>query len=233
MDDRFSRRVSATCVDRVPLINVITPHNNQRIQCAEGKFWRCCEGHKKDTITAQDRKTYDEAVATGLNTARCPTRRVSLWAYVCSTSPVCEFQSVNVVHDNSRIVLVTSQPLPPVGHMGHVISHMTNVHGDTAFNALRATAKREHACIEVMPGNIKVCLSRVSRAYNSDPLGTLISIAVPRKHGQRHLWFRYLKDYTLLKSETSHSSPNSETKFCTWTSVKWMTATPVASALTV
>ena len=53
-------------------------------------------------------------------------------------------------------VLVTSQPLPPVGYMGHVISHMTNVHGDTAVNALHATAKSKHVCTEVMPEDIRV-----------------------------------------------------------------------------
>ena len=206
MDDRYSRRECATCVARIPLINAIIPPNKRRIQYVNGKTWRLCEGldrktaNDREVFTDQQRKAYREAVATGFNTARRPTRRVSSCAHVFNTSPVCTFPTISSVQVASNIMLVTSQVVQPVGQDHHVLSHMTHVHGDAAFHALHYSAIHKHTCIEVEPVDIRVCLSQVARAYNTDPLNTSVSSAIPRKDKLRHLWMPYLKDYVLSKS---------------------------------
>ena len=143
-----------------------------------------------------------------INTARRPTERASLCAHVFNTTPVDAFPTVSTVHDSSRVLLVASAPVQPVGQLGHVLSHMINFNGESAFNNVHVSGLSKHSCIEVQPEDIRVCLSQISRAFNKDPLNTSVSIAVPRKHACRNLWLPYLQDYTLLKSEKRVFSEN-------------------------
>ena len=159
MDFRFANRMCATCVGRVPLACSPSGTNGRKIHCENYNSWRTCEGLVR---FPEKRDEYIEKVARLFENTPRPTRRVSSCAHVLASESISEFPTLSVPHSAACIQLITSEPVHPDIPTDHVRSHMHTVHGESAFNDLHCSAMNKHTCVEVLPEDIRVCLSQLA-----------------------------------------------------------------------
>ena len=93
----------------------------------------------------------------------------SLCAHVLVSENISEFPTLSVPHSAACIQLITSTPVHPDIPVDHVRSHMHAAHRDSAFHTMHCSAMNKHTCVEVLPEDIRVCLSQLARAFIAAP----------------------------------------------------------------